>query len=201
MKIKSIYVSFLISGIALAFSVISLCNSRPRSLGIDYLGIIVGSLALIVTALIGWQVVHYIYSASAVNNQINKAVVAVAKDFSLITEGYTFLSEARIEHYLGYKHDAIECCFTAISQFQSCEDKSLSKDCLDNACSTLVSFLTDYKESGEILLRPNRKDAYLHIAHTLNKHQSQRILHLLNDAKEDANYRRHGTLEKELAKI
>ena len=48
--------SVIISLIALVLSIISLCNVYPRELGLDYIGLIVGILALITAILIGWQI-------------------------------------------------------------------------------------------------------------------------------------------------
>ena len=51
----------LVSGLALLFSIISLCRSfcHTVSLGFDYMGVIVGVLAIMVTFLVAWN----IYSA------------------------------------------------------------------------------------------------------------------------------------------
>lgn len=48
--------SIVFSLIALAISIIALANGSPRKLEIDYLGIIVGILALLITFLVGWQI-------------------------------------------------------------------------------------------------------------------------------------------------
>lgn len=53
---KKINWSILISLIALVVSIISLCNVYPRELGLDYLGLIVGILALITAILLGWNI-------------------------------------------------------------------------------------------------------------------------------------------------
>ena len=53
---KKINWSILISLIALGLSIISLCNVYPRELGLDYIGLIVGILALITAILLGWQI-------------------------------------------------------------------------------------------------------------------------------------------------
>lgn len=49
-------ISIVISIIAIVLSIIAICNVYPRELGIDYLGLIVGVLALITTILLGWQI-------------------------------------------------------------------------------------------------------------------------------------------------
>jgi hypothetical protein len=49
-------ISIAISLIAIIISIIAICNAYPRELGIDYLGWIVGVLALLTTILIGWNI-------------------------------------------------------------------------------------------------------------------------------------------------
>ena len=56
MNCKCVHCTLCISTVALAISIVALCNSHPRTLGFDYLGLLVGILALLVTALIGWQI-------------------------------------------------------------------------------------------------------------------------------------------------
>ena len=49
-------ISITISLTAIIISIIALCNVYPRELGIDYLGWIVGILALLTTILLGWNI-------------------------------------------------------------------------------------------------------------------------------------------------
>lgn len=53
-----VWLALGLSGIAIIISIIALCISCPHvpELGFDYQGILVGILALLTTALIGWQI-------------------------------------------------------------------------------------------------------------------------------------------------
>lgn len=64
----SIITWILISVLALVFSIISICRSfyRTVDLRFDYIGVIVGALAILVTFLVGWN----IYSAIDVKEKI-----------------------------------------------------------------------------------------------------------------------------------
>lgn len=53
---KEGYISLAFSLVAIILSIATICNIYPRELGIDYLGWIVGVLALITTILLGWQI-------------------------------------------------------------------------------------------------------------------------------------------------
>lgn len=67
-KFKS-YANFIFSICALVFSVLSICYSFPKTnLGLDYMGVIFGALAVLVTFSVGWQ----IYNAVEVKNEIQK---------------------------------------------------------------------------------------------------------------------------------
>lgn len=50
------YISLGTSLIAIILSIVAICNIYPRELGIDYLGWIVGILALLTTVLLGWNI-------------------------------------------------------------------------------------------------------------------------------------------------
>lgn len=64
----SIITWILISVLALVFSIISICRSfyRTVDLGFDYMGVIVGVLAILVTCLVAWN----IHSAIEANHKI-----------------------------------------------------------------------------------------------------------------------------------
>lgn len=53
------YIIYATLVISFTFSIISLCSSLPRTSGLDYIGVIVGILSLLVTILIGWQITNY----------------------------------------------------------------------------------------------------------------------------------------------
>lgn len=69
--------SFGLSIIAVIISILSLCAAfyRTPTLGIDYQGIIVGILSLLITILIGWQIYNVIY----LKNELRKEVLNLSK--------------------------------------------------------------------------------------------------------------------------
>lgn len=74
-------ISFGLSVLALIISTITLCINKPSSseLGIDYLGIIVGILALLVTVLIGWQLFS-LFNIEKTRNDIIKEKQTMLKE-------------------------------------------------------------------------------------------------------------------------
>lgn len=63
-------IALILSAISIVVSVIALCRACPHTsdLGMDYQGVIVGILALLVTVLIGWQ----IYTAINVKEELKE---------------------------------------------------------------------------------------------------------------------------------
>lgn len=72
-------VLFIANGILLGYNTHFLCNEYPRyfdkdNLGFDYLGAIVGILALLVTILIGWNIFYAIHNKEKIKSEIREDV-------------------------------------------------------------------------------------------------------------------------------
>lgn len=69
-------ICILLSVCALVLSIVATCRTCARTLGIDYLGVIVGVLALIVTILLGWQIFQIINlksTESSIKSMLNES--------------------------------------------------------------------------------------------------------------------------------
>jgi hypothetical protein len=85
--IKS-YWSNCLSIAAIICSVVAICVSLPSTpeLGIDYIGVIVGILSLLVTMLIGWQIWNVIAIDKKIRNEVNKARSSFVKETEVIKD-------------------------------------------------------------------------------------------------------------------
>lgn len=85
--IKS-YWSNCLSITAIICSVVAICVSLPSApeLGIDYIGVIVGILSLLVTMLIGWQIWNVIAIDKKIRNEVNKARSSFVKETEVIKD-------------------------------------------------------------------------------------------------------------------
>ena len=96
MRNRRINWSLLISLLTLIISVITLCLTNPNysDLGLDYQGVIVGVLSLLVTALIGWN----IYTTIDLKDKIDefKYAVPISLTVSLAQLGRALFYK---EHY------------------------------------------------------------------------------------------------------
>ena len=85
--IKS-YWSNCLSIAAIICSVVAICVSLPSApeVGIDYIGVIVGILSLLVTMLIGWQIWNVIAIDKKIRNEVNKARSSFVKETEVIKD-------------------------------------------------------------------------------------------------------------------
>ena len=136
--IKS-YWSNCLSITAIICSVVAICVSLPSApdLGMDYIGVIIGILSLLVTMLIGWQIWNVIAIDKKINNEVEQTSNSLAKSIDatkkemidyiqktneksqaeimaslLFLQGDTFLSKGQYEsallRYLDIISDIIE---------------------------------------------------------------------------------------------
>ena len=82
-----IYVAIVIS---FTFSIISLCSSLPRTSGLDYIGVIVGILSLLVTILIGWQITNYFMLEKRAKSYAEK----ITKQYSYSVDCYAICTNS-----------------------------------------------------------------------------------------------------------
>ena len=80
-RIKS-YWSNCLSIAAIICSVVAICVSLPSEpeIGIDYIGVIVGILSLLVTMLIGWQIYNVITIDKRIEDKVNEVTDSFEKD-------------------------------------------------------------------------------------------------------------------------
>lgn len=85
--IKS-YWSNCLSITAIICSLVAICVSLPSApnLGMDYTGVIVGILSLLVTMLIGWQIWNVIAIDKKIRDEVNKAKSSFIKEIEVIKD-------------------------------------------------------------------------------------------------------------------
>lgn len=92
-----IYVAIVIS---FTFSIISLCSSLPRAGGLDYIGVIVGILSLLVTILIGWNI-YAVIDFNKKKEELSKNE-AVLSELILRVNNSTTADSAALEFNFAY---------------------------------------------------------------------------------------------------
>ena len=85
---------------SLVMSSIAMCRSFPRIYGIDYIGVIIGILSLLVTILIGWNI-YTVIDFNKKKEELSKNE-AVLSDLILRVNNNTTADSAALEFYFAY---------------------------------------------------------------------------------------------------
>ncbi|WP_456098516.1 hypothetical protein [Prevotella histicola] len=98
-KAKEVIIYIIVLA-SLIMSIFSLCNSLPRTDGLDYIGVIVGILSLLVTILIGWNI-YTVIDFNKKKEELSKNE-AVLSDLILRVNNNTTADSAALEFYFAY---------------------------------------------------------------------------------------------------
>ena len=141
-RIKS-YWSNCLSIAAIICSVVAICVSLPSApeLGIDYIGVIVGSLSLLVTMLIGWQ----IWNVIAIDKKIDGKVKQTSDS---LTESINVTKKEMIEYIEKANEKSQTEIMTSLLFIQG--DNFLFKSQFENALLRYLDVISDIIEKPYI---------------------------------------------------
>ena len=147
-RIKS-YWSNCLSIAAIICSVVAICVSLPSApeLGIDYIGVIVGILSLLVTMLIGWQ----IWNVIAIDKKIDGKVKQTSDS---LTESINVTKKEMIEYIEKANEKSQTEIMTSLLFIQG--DNFLFKSQFENALLRYLDVISDILEKPYI---ENHSDA------------------------------------------
>jgi len=106
--------------LSLILSITSLCNSHPRTDGLDYIGVIVGILSLLVTILIGWQITNYFMIEKRAKSYAEKLI----KQYSYSVDCYAIALTAVIPYQQNNTEMGIDTSIQAIKSGLQGYDKN-----------------------------------------------------------------------------
>ena len=141
-RIKS-YWSNCLSIAAIICSVVAICVSLPSApeLGIDYIGVIVGILSLLVTMLIGWQ----IWNVIAIDKRIDGKVKQTSDS---LTESINVTKKEMIEYIEKANEKSQTEIMTSLLFIQG--DNFLFKSQFENALLRYLDVISDIIEKPYI---------------------------------------------------
>mgnify|MGYP001364942799 CR=1 FL=1 len=124
MKKISSYTQTALLLIAIILSIVAVCRTYPRSanLGFDYLGIIIGILGILVTILLGWQLIN----ALKLQNFAEEA--EKAKDYALAAKDEALAKVENIESKINQANNRLEDLSKKIKELKIEVAKKLEPD-------------------------------------------------------------------------
>lgn len=176
---------------ALWLSIISLALSGYATLACDkrieadWMGVLVGILSLLVTALIGLQIYNYISFKSELEKRVTEIVNERINKLNHAVTGY---AKARLSNAIFMKAipNSLNNAFDALEDIILSENIDPSNTALNCAIDKIVGAIDDIKSSnnGILMIFSNKKNHYLKLIRSIEHEDKDDIIVALKDAKE-----------------
>lgn len=160
----AIFASFLVSLVSLGISV----HRNPEELGIDYLGVIVGILAVLVTVLVGLQLYNYIYAQEHIKQIVNQQVQTMVKDYESVTKARDIIYRSYdfvVSDF--YSEKMMGAIINAIIELDNCTNDTMKKNGMEYVMKEAHDFIRDSSES-EPRIYEGKKAEYLFTLERVN---------------------------------
>lgn len=163
--------------LSLILSIISLCNSHPCTSGLDYIGVIVGILLLLVTILIGWQITNYFMLEKRTKSYAEKLI----NQYSYSVDCYAIALTAVIPYQQNNTEMGIDTSIQAIKSGLQGYDKST----ISLPMSQLISLAKDCKaKKYKVKIYKGRMQEYINILSNIKDADVKIILDMIINADE-----------------
>lgn len=171
------YIIYAAIVISFTFSIISLCNSHPRTDGLDYIGVIVGILSLLVTILIGWQITNYFMIEKKAKSYAEKLI----KQYSYSVDCYAIALTAVIPYQQNNIEMGIDISMQAIKRGLQGYDKNT----ISLPISQLIELAKDCKaENYKARIYKGRMQDYISVLSNVNDMDTNIIINMIINADE-----------------
>lgn len=152
-------------GLSLVMSIIAICLASPRTIqtSFDYQGVIVGTLSILVTILIGWQIYNIINIQSSLDKFAHKmskinAIEEGYKKMDIYNDAQTYQSSGHILYLQKRLSETLQASLKALNLYSQIETYKDSSECIticiDNCLDVLQELIIpkpDYKNEIYIL--------------------------------------------------
>lgn len=169
---------------AIICSIVAICVSLPsaQELEMDYLGVIIGILSLLVTMLIGWQ----IYNAITIEKKIKDETENLKREISDYIESDNGKRDALSMYVLGLTHarialiendyeDAFACFINALDSVNKIDE---NEEFIEQALRGVHAMTKEAVEKNILIpINVDRKDEYIE---TLRRIKDKRAIEMIN---------------------
>lgn len=166
--------------LSLAMSIFALCRSLPREAGVDYMGVIVGILALLVTVLIGWNIYTVVDFSRRLSKVRKKAESKVSKTIAKhnhTVRGLTYFLHSIDFYNRNITEMAVDGFIAAIEEGLNGYDPLPTK-----AAFEYLYDMTD--DDITIIVKRGAKPHYISILSRLDDERITDVIKMINEATE-----------------
>ena len=170
-------ISIFLSVIAFVFSIISLGVAcyRTDNLGFDYLGVIVGILAILVTILMAWQLYKYSAWKDTINEVLYTALDKSTKDYTSYMMSITQIYTRSMVIDNSKSAFLFDTAIESLNELSRNGNEVLKNQGVDFFYDYLYELSIIMKDTNYMKLFPGKKDHYKYIL-SLVPHEYQQIL-------------------------
>lgn len=174
------FATFVVSFVSLGMS----CGREEWRNGMDYLGIIVGILALLVTVLIGLQLYNYIYARENISSMMNEAIHKMVSDYECITKARDTLMNSYDFVVVDYNAAKItDGIMEALKLTDTCGNVEMKKNSLNHIMDDAHKLCGEYSENGK-QIKAGKRMEYLYILEHIDHLYKEELKRYVEEATE-----------------
>lgn len=174
------FATFVVSFISLGVS----CGREEWRNGMDYLGVIVGILALLVTVLIGLQLYNYIYARENISSMMNEAIRKMVMDYEYITKARDTLMNSYDFVVVDYNAAKIaDGIMEALKETNKCGNVEMKNNSLNHIMDDAHKLCVEYSENGK-QIKAGKRMEYLYILNHLDHLYKEELKKYVEEATE-----------------
>ena len=150
-----VFATFLVSFVSLGIS----CYRAENNLSFDYLGLIVGILALLVTVLIGLQLYNYIYARENIKQIVNEEIRKMVDDYDHLTRARDYTTDGFDYIVTRYINEKIMDRFMkALQEIIKCENLEMRRHGIEYVMNEAHQFCEDYRRDDGPRIYKRKRD-------------------------------------------
>lgn len=169
--------------IAIVISLFALYCSCFSNMDPALTGFVLGALSLLVTALIGWQIVQYIFADKNMRKVVDESSQKLISDFTHVVTSLTLIEEAKDYDSRNKCLSSVDTLFSVIQELNQCNNQSLRENNLYRVAALLLQFFDSGKDEKGYHVLKGKKALYLSLIDSISTFDTfDRILNALNNS-------------------
>lgn len=174
------FATFVVSFVSLGMS----CGREEWRNGMDYLGIIVGILALLVTVLIGLQLYNYIYARETIESMMNEAIRKMEADYKHITKARDMITNSYQFVVMEYNAAKIaDGIMEALKETKKCGNVEMRKSSLEYIMNEAHGLCNNKSGNGK-QIQTGKRTEYLYVLEHVDHLYKEELKRYVEEATE-----------------
>lgn len=185
MKKEHIYLLLVIATFIVSFVILGF--SLPRDLSdvsVDYIGVIVAILAVLVTILIGLQLYNYIFARENIKQIVDEEIRKMLQDYGHTTDARDCMFNGFEFVVFDYNCPKItDAIMKALQEVAKCESIEMRQQTLDYIMKEAHKLCTEYSKNGRYI-KPGMRADFLYVIKQIDHKYAPELTEYLKTAVE-----------------